>query len=515
MESLGQQEDQGEEIMADSSQVVKMAKKAFLSGKTRSIKFREKQLRQLLKMYEENEDQILSALATDLCKPRQEAITTELEVLKNDLLHIIYNFKDWAKTEKPSKSAVNILDEVRILRVPYGTVLVVGTWNYPFLISLQPLAGAIAAGNTVVVKPSELAPDSAEVMAKLVPKYLDPTCYHVVTGGVPETTELLRERFDYIFYTGSTEVGRIVHRAANQHLVPTTLELGGKSPVFLDSTADLDVAARRLLWGKCVNAGQTCVAPDYLLCSKQVQAEFVARAKALLRDWYGKGAIGSPDYGRVVSDKHYWRLTKLLENASVAVGGETDASVRFIGPTVLVNVKPSDPVMQEEIFGPIIPIIIVDSVFEAIDFINSREHPLTLHIFSKDRTVQEMIVSKTRSGSVCINETLLQMCVSSLPFGGVGYSGMGAYHGRHSFETFSHKRSVFVKNYNRIGEKLSASRYPPYSEGKTSFLKFLLKHRRGVNLSCISYFVVFALGVAAAFAGSALAQVISANEDET
>ncbi|KAJ8883388.1 hypothetical protein PR048_015231 [Dryococelus australis] len=355
-----------------ADEVVKMAKKAFQGGKTRSVKFRAKQLKQLLKMYEENEDQIVSALATDLCKPKQEAITTEVEVLKNDLLHIIRNFKNWAEIEKPSKSAVNILDGVKILRVPYGTVLVVGTWNYPFLISLQPLAGAIAAGNTVIVKPSELAPASAEVMAKLIPKYLDPTCYHVITGGIPETTELLKERFDYIFYTGSTEVGRIVHKAANQHLIPTTLELGGKSPVYLDSTANLDVAVRRILWGKCMNAGQTCIAPDYLLCSKQVQSEFVARAKAFLREWYGKKVIGSPDFGRIISDKHFWRLTKLLENATVAVGGETDASVRFIGPTVLVNVKPSDSVMQEEIFGPIIPIIQVDSVFEAIDFINSR-----------------------------------------------------------------------------------------------------------------------------------------------
>nr|CAD7194096.1 unnamed protein product [Timema douglasi]CAD7259042.1 unnamed protein product [Timema shepardi] len=407
---------------------------------------------------------------------------------------------------KASKDLVNVLDGVMINHDPYGVVLVIGTWNYPYLITLGPVAGAISAGNTVIIKPSEVAPATAALIAKLIPKYLDPTCYTVLLGGVKETTQLLKERFDYIFYTGSTNVGKIIHKAANEYLVPTTLELGGKSPVYLDSTVDMEVAVKRILWGKCANAGQTCVAPDYLMCSKQVQSEFVAKAKTILREWYGKNVKGSPDLGRIVSDTHYKRLVEFLSNGTVAVGGETDASERFIGPTILVNVKPSDPVMQEEIFGPILPILVVEDMFEAVKIINSREHPLALYIFSKDKSVQNLFTTQTTSGSVTINETLQQLCVHELPFGGVGQSGMGAYHGKYSFDTFTHSKSVFVKDYNAIGEKLASSRYPPYSEKKLSFITFLMKKRRSLSLKYLPHAIFFALGIAATFAGKAIAK---------
>nr|CAD7425179.1 unnamed protein product [Timema monikensis] len=531
-------------------QVVQLARESFLSGKTKPLSFREKQLKQLLKMYEDNEDEMVLALATDLRKvdgQLQPSITRSspsgldpmsegliLLSLSEDIV-ILYSQADikapnqhqrshgatkitiniYIFMSKACKDLVNVLDGVMINHDPYGVVLVIGTWNYPYLITLGPVAGAISAGNTVIIKPSEVAPATAALIAKLIPKYLDPTCYAVLLGGVKETTQLLKERFDYIFYTGSTNVGKIIHKAANEYLVPTTLELGGKSPVYLDSTVDMDVAVKRILWGKCANAGQTCVAPDYLMCSKQVQSEFVAKAKTILREWYGKNVKGSPDLGRIVSDQHYKRLVEFLNNGTVAVGGETDVSERFIGPTVLVNVKPSDPVMQEEIFGPILPILVVEDMFEAVNIINSREHPLALYIFSKDKSVQNLFTTQTTSGSVTINETLQQLCVHELPFGGVGQSGMGAYHGKYSFDTFTHNKSVFVKDYNVIGEKLASytkllvcsSRYPPYSEKKLSFITFLMKKRQSLlSLKYLPHAIFFALGIAATFAGKAIAK---------
>ncbi|PNF42206.1 Aldehyde dehydrogenase, dimeric NADP-preferring [Cryptotermes secundus] len=495
------------------SDVVQRARDAFEAGRTRSIDFREKQLKQLLRMYEENTTEMIEALAKDLRKSKQEAVLFEIQFLINETKNTLFNLHEWTKPEKPPKSLVNAMDGVLIYNDPYGVVLIIGAWNYPLQLTLLPVSGAIAAGNCVIIKPSEIATASAELMAKLVPKYLDQECFHVVLGGVPETTALLKEQFDYIFYTGSTTVGKIVRAAANEHLTPVTLEMGGKSPVYIDNTVDMEITAKRIIWGKCANAGQTCIAPDYILCSKEVQNDFVEKAKTTLKEFYGENIKNSPDLCRIISDRHYQRLVAFLNNGRIAVGGETDPSERFIAPTILVDVKPTDPVMQEEVFGPILPIVNVDNAFDAIRFIKSREHPLSMYVFSKDKSIQNLLVSQLRCGSLCVNDTLMQFGVDTLPFGGVGHSGMGAYHGVHTFNTFTHKKSCLVKDFNPIAEKLVSNRYPPYSEKKMNIVEFLMRKRKGVKLGCLPYVIVFALGFAAAYAVSAVIKASEHNGD--
>ncbi|XP_069674365.1 aldehyde dehydrogenase, dimeric NADP-preferring-like isoform X1 [Periplaneta americana] len=486
------------------SDVVQRARDAFETGRTRSIEFREKQLKQLLRMYNENVNEMIEALAKDLRKSKQEAVVFEIQFLINETQNALNHLHEWTSPEKPPKGLVNALDGVLIYNDPYGVVLIMGAWNYPLQLTLLPVAGAIAAGNCVIIKPSEISTASAELIAKLIPKYLDQECFHVVCGGIPETTELLKERFDYIFYTGSTSVGKIVRSAANEYLTPVTLELGGKSPVYIDNTVNMEIAARRIMWGKCANAGQTCIAPDYVLCSKEVQNKFIEKAKDALKEFYGDSVKNSPDLCRIVSDRHYQRLVSMLNSGRVVLGGETDPSERYIAPTILVDVKPTDPVMQEEIFGPILPILNVENAFDAIKFIKSRSHPLSLYVFTKDKSIEKLLVSQLHCGSICVNDTLMQFGVDTLPFGGVGHSGMGAYHGKYSFNTFTHKKSCLVKDFNPIAEKLATSRYPPYSEKKINFLGTMMKKRKGVSLKYVPYILMFVLGVAVACGVSAI-----------
>ncbi|PSN49680.1 Aldehyde dehydrogenase [Blattella germanica] len=330
--------------MTSYSGIVQRARDVFESGRTRSIEFRRKQLQQMMKMYEENTTEMVEALAKDIRKSKQEAVLFEIQLLTNEVLHALQCLKEWTAPEKPPKSFVNTFDEVVIHKDPYGVVLIIGAWNYPLQLTLLPLVGAVAAGNCAIIKPSELAPVTAQLIANLIPKYLDQEAFHVIQGGVPETTELLKERFDYIFYTGSTNVGKIVRAAANEYLTPVTLELGGKSPVYIDNTVDVEVAAKRILWGKCANSGQTCIAPDYILCSKQVEREFVEKSKKVLKEFYGDNIKSSPDLCRIISDRHY------------------------------------------------------------------QPHPLTMYVFSKDKSIQDLLVSQLRSGSVCVNDTLMQFC---------------------------------------------------------------------------------------------------------
>ncbi|XP_067003207.1 aldehyde dehydrogenase, dimeric NADP-preferring [Anabrus simplex] len=485
--------------MANYADIVNTARNAFQTGRTKQLDFRMKQLKQLYQLYEDNENAILSALATDLHKNKYESVLAELLFLKNDVKTFLMHLKEWAAPEKPPKGFVNMMDEVLIYKEPYGVALVIGAWNYPFFLSFKPMAGAIAAGNCVILKPSEVSPASAKLIAELVPKYLDKECYQVVLGGVPETTELLKERFDYIFYTGSTTVGKIVRAAANEHLTPVTLELGGKSPVYLDSTVDMEKAAKRILWGKCLNAGQTCVAPDYILCTEQAQDEFISKAKNVLEQWYGESSKNSPDLGRIVSDRHFQRLVKLMSSGKVAVGGETDPSQKYISPTILVDVKPSDPIMQEEIFGPLLPIITIKDANEAIKFINSREKPLAFYIFTENAKERKLLIDSVSCGGICCNDTIMHLAVESLPFGGVGHSGIGAYNGYYSFDTFTHKKSCLVKDFSVLGEKLGSSRYPPYTEKKTNFLTMLLLKRKGLGLSrtYLTHTLIFTLGILA------------------
>lgn len=487
--------------MSNFHHVVSKARETFDSGKTRSYEFRKKQLLNFKRMVEENGDKIAQSLEQDLKKCKMESFFTEIGLLVTEIDYILENLKQWMAPAEPEKNLITMLDKVRIYNDPKGVVLVMGAWNYPINLTLMPVIGAISAGNCVVIKPSEVAPASANVIAELIPKYLDPECYQVCLGGVAETTELLKEKFDHIMYTGSTVVGRIIYAAANKNLTPVTLELGGKSPCYVDDTVNLNYAVKRIMWGKCINAGQTCIAPDYMLCTKEVQDKFVKEAKKVIEEWYGSNAITSPDYCRIVSDRHFKRLEKMLQNAEIAYGGQTDPKERYFGPTILTNVNPNHPVMKEEIFGPIMPIVTIANAHEAIKFINARDRPLTSYVFTKDKQIQDLFLENTISGSAVVNDTLIQFGVHTLPFGGVGESGMGAYHGKYSFDTFTHKKSTIIKNYNSLGEKVASARYPPYSDRKLGVMQALMRVK--LNFGFFKYAphaALFAAGLAAGIA---------------
>lgn len=484
--------------MKTAEEVVTTARNAFQSGRTKSLDFREKQLQALLRLYEENTQEIMDALRDDLRKSKQEAIISEIDYLKNELRALLYNFRAWAKPQKVlDKGIPNLLDGTLLYPEPYGVVLVIGAWNYPFQLTLMPAAGAIAAGNCVIMKPSEVAAASAKLMSELVRKYLDNECYQVYLGGVQETTELLGQRFDYIFFTGSTAVGKIVHQAAARYLTPTTLELGGKTPVYLDQNADFEIAARRIMWGKCFNAGQSCIAPDYLLCTKETGEKFVQETEKALKEWYGDKIKQSPDFGRIINENHFKRVVSLITNSGkVALGGDYDATERYIAPTILKDVKLSDSIMQEEIFGPVLPIIQVEDVREAISLINSREKPLAIYVFSNNSAISDIVVENTSSGGVLVNDTMLHFSADCLPFGGVGNSGMGSYHGRLTFDTFVHKKPTLVKNLKKLGEMLSSSRYPPYNDNKIKFLSLVTKkYPIPISLKHLPYLAAFLVGV--------------------
>jgi len=465
--------------MADYHLQVQELRKNFRTGFTKDLKWRVDQLKSLLRMYEENEGLIVEALKKDLHKSKWETVVCETDYLKNDLRATLANLEEWVKDKPVKKQISTIFDKTVVRTEPYGVVLVMGAWNYPFNLTLGPVHGAIAAGNCVVVKPSELAENSANVMDKLLPKYIDTRAVKVVCGGVPESTALLKERFDYIFYTGGTSVGKIVREASNKYLTPCTLELGGKSPCYVSDDCNLPVTLKRILWGKATNMGQTCIAPDYLLCSREMQNRIIKAMPAQIKEFYGANPKASPDLSRIVNQRHFNRLVGLLESSSgkAVIGGTYDADELYMDVTLLVDVSPEDAVMKEEIFGPIMPVINVNSPQEAIDFINDREKPLSLYVFTENSSVHEKFVQETSSGSVGVNDCLMQMTVEDLPFGGVGNSGMGAYRGRESFETFSHHKSLLIKNTKAMGEAIGGVRYPPFDYSKLWQLQALLRAR--------------------------------------
>lgn len=460
--------------MADEAmeREVQRLRRAFRSGRSRPLRFRLQQLEALRRMVQEREADILAAIAADLCKSELNAYSQEVITVLGEIDFMLKNLADWVTAKPVKKNLFTMLDEAYVQAEPLGVVLIIGAWNYPFVLTIQPLIGAIAAGNAVILKPSELSEHTAQVLAKLLPQYLDQDLYAVVNGGVKETTELLKERFDHILYTGNAAVGRVVMEAAAKHLTPVTLELGGKSPCYIDKDCDLDTVCRRITWGKYMNCGQTCIAPDYVLCEASLQNHIVQKIKETVQEFYGENIKESPDYERIINLRHFKRIQSLLEGQKIAFGGETDEATRYIAPTVLTDVDPEAKVMQEEIFGPVLPIVPVKNADEAIQFINEREKPLALYIFSHNDKLIRRMIDETSSGGVTGNDVIMHFTLNSLPFGGVGHSGMGAYHGKHTFDTFSHQRPCLLKSLK--GESANKLRYPPNSQSKVDWAKFFL-----------------------------------------
>src|SRR6476619_7400244 len=402
-----------------------------------------------------------------------EVYATDIGFTISEISHLLKHLDRWVRPRSVRLPAMTRPGRAQIRPEPLGVALVIAPWNYPVQLLLAPAAAALAAGNALVLKPSEISAHTAELLAELVPRYLDERVVAVVTGGVDETTALLAERFDHIFYTGNGRVGRVVMAAAAKHLTPVTLELGGKSPTIVDRSANLDVAARRIAWGKYMNAGQTCVAPDYVLVDRQVEGPLAARLRDTVLRFYGDDPSASSDYGRIINDRHFARLARMLDDegaGEVIFGGERDEADRYIAPTALRGTDPTAPIMQEEIFGPVLPLLAVDNMDAAIDFVNTRDKPLALYVFAEDHAVSERIVKNTAAGGVCVNATVFHLVVPGLPFGGVGESGMGAYHGRASFETFSHAKSVLTKP-TSVDPSIA---YPPYRGLKAKLLRRLL-----------------------------------------
>jgi aldehyde dehydrogenase (NAD+) len=433
------------------------------------VSWRLRQLTGLLRFLSECEAEICDALATDLGKPRLEAYTAEIAYLDGELRMTKSHLERWMKPDRVSTPLVLQPGASRIYKEPLGVVLIIAPWNYPCQLAIGPLIGAIAAGNCAILKPSEIASATSSLLARRLPDYVDSDAIKVIEGGIPETTALLAERFDHIFYTGNGQVGRIVMRAAAEYLTPVTLELGGKSPCILDSSADVELACHRIAWGKFSNAGQTCVAPDYVMVHRDIHDAFVERLQEVLKAFYGDDPQKSPDYGRVVNVRHHRRLTALLEGQTVVCGGQHDEDDRYLAPTVLRDVSPDSAVMQDEIFGPILPVIAIDCIDDAIEFVLGRPKPLALYVFARNRVVAKSVLERTSSGGAVINHAWMHLANHNLPFGGVGESGMGAYHGRSTFDTFSHHKSVL--DATRIDPPLL---YPPYSPAKERWIKRLI-----------------------------------------
>jgi aldehyde dehydrogenase (NAD+) len=441
-------------------------------GATRPRTWRIEQLKRLEDAIAERRDAVLTALASDLGKPPVEAYF-ELVAIQQEIQLVRSRLSRWMAPRAVGLPVFLQPGRAEVLREPLGCVLVIGPWNYPFLLSLQPLVSALAAGNTVVLKPSEHAPATSSLIAELIQAAFPSTTVQVVLGDGPVAQALLRERFDHIFFTGGERVGRLVMEAAAQHLTPVTLELGGKSPAVVLGDADLDVSARRLIWGKCLNAGQTCIAPDYLLVDEAVEAPLVKLLSQRITHCFGSDPLASSDLGSLVNQAQFERLHALMEGArsrgQVLYGGQSDASRRRIAPTLIQVDSFDDPLMQEELFGPLLPVLRVSGLSDAIERINQRPKPLALYLFTKQREAQEQILQRTSSGGVCINDVVMQVSVPELPFGGVGNSGMGSYHGEAGFRTFSHERSVLRRPF-RLDLPF---RYPPYA-GKLPLVRRLL-----------------------------------------
>lgn len=443
----------------DIGATVDRLRRTFATGRTRDIEWRRRQLLQLAKMMEENESAITAALAEDLDRHPFEAYIGDIATTAGEAKYAAKRVHKWARRKYRLLELAQLPGRGWVEYEPYGTVLIIGAWNYPIYLTLGPAVGAIAAGNAVILKPSEIAPASSRLMAELVSRYLDNDAIAVVEGDGAVSQELIAQGLDRVLFTGGTEVGRKVYEGAAPHLTPVTLELGGKSPVIVAADADLDVAAKRIAWIKLLNGGQTCVAPDYVLADASIRDELVDKIGAALT----KFGSEKPDGMRIVNQRQFDRLSGALSGTrgKVTVGGHSDASKLRIQPTVVVDPDPDGPLMSNEIFGPILPIITVESLDEAIRFVNSRPKPLSAYLFTKSRKIRERVIKEVPAGGMLINHLAFQVSTTKLPFGGVGASGVGAYHGRWGFEEFSHRKSVLTKP---TRPDMSVFTYPPYTE---------------------------------------------------
>lgn len=451
--------------------IIKRQKEYFLSGATLPVKERKKALAKLLHVLEENEADLLSALKADLGKSAQEGYMCELALIKSEIRYMMRHAAGYARERRVHTPLAQTLSRSFVKPVPYGSVLIMSPWNYPLLLSLEPLADAIASGNTAVIKPSAYAPAVADIIDKIISSCFSPEFVTVIKGGRAENTALLDSSFDYIFFTGSKSVGREVMRKASERLIPVTLELGGKSPCIVDETADLKLAAKRIVFGKFVNCGQTCVAPDYIYCAETIREKLINELQKQIQKQYGKTVLQNPNYGRIINQKHFDRLCGLLDQTKIVYGGQSNPQTLQIAPSILDRITWNDPIMQEEIFGPLLPVLTFKSIEEAAEKINSMPSPLALYHFSSDRQKIQFVKERVRFGGGCINDTLIHLATSGMGFGGVGESGMGSYHGKCGFDTFSHKKSIVDK---KTFLDLPM-RYQPYNKFYDSLIRLFVR----------------------------------------
>lgn len=454
--------------MIDIQPIIQNQKQFFRTGETLNLSFRLKQLKSFKKAIINYESEIVQALKDDFNKPVFETYASEICIVLDEIDCAIKNLHSWAKKKRVKTSILNFYGSSYIQSEPYGVVLIIGVWNYPIQLNFAPLVGAIGAGNCIIVKPPELSINSSRIITRIIQEIFNEEYICTVEGGTDVGKALVNEKFDYIFFTGNSESGKEVMRDAAKNLTPVTLQLGGKCPCIVDKEVNSDLASRRIVWGKYFNAGQTCAAPDYVLVHKDIKEELLEGMKKYIKQFYGDNASSSTDYARIIDEGHFERLSKFLNNGKIIIGGETDKSSLYIAPTIIADISWNDPVMQEEVFGPLLPILEYTHLSEAVAEVNKHPKPLALYFFSNNKRNQKRITTEIQFGGGAINDTIMHMIGTNLPFGGVGYSGIGQYHGKFSFDTFSHKKSIFKKS-NAMDIKL---RYPPYKE-KHKFLRRL------------------------------------------
>ena len=461
-------------MQLNSAAVVKIInehKKFFDTGKTKNVDFRIEQLGKLRQAIQANEELIITALHQDLHKSRYEAFTTEIGLLYTSIRIITKNLKKWAKPQRVPTPLLFFGGQSHIYHEPYGTVLIIGPFNYPMNLVFEPLIGAIAGGNCTVIKPAQMTPNVSKIIAKIIRENFAEDYIRVVEGDRQATAELINAPFDYIFFTGSLSTGKIVMTAAAKNMVPVTLELGGKCPCIVDETANLDLAAKKLAWAKFSNAGQTCAAPDYVYVHKQVKKQLLDNLRKYILHFYGPNPQENKDFGRIINVQHTERLAELIDREKIIIGGEYEIASRYIAPTVLDGVGWDSPVMADEIFGPVLPVLEFESLETMIREINSRPKPLSLYLFTTSKTTEKKIIDSISYGNGCINDAFIQVGNPFLPFGGVGASGIGAYHGRRSFETFSHTKGILNRKFNPFPDMI----YPPSDEKKEKLVRRFLK----------------------------------------